>query len=143
MGLKPVIGGTGFYNSGGGGGPVSEVEFINGTRLLEDGNGKLRIENTPDTEPSHLVLGPSLGRVDLQADTDSLSVFLDGTTTGATLLAGVVRAETEVQVNFVKVLGVQQAAIIDPTGGATEDDVARGTIVEILTALRTHGLIAT
>lgn len=42
-----------------------------------------------------------------------------------------------------KVVGSQQAAIAAPTGGATTDAEARTAIGSILTALRSHGLIAT
>lgn len=45
-------------------------------------------------------------------------------------------------VDDVQVLTNQQPAIADPTGGATVDSVNRATTVEILGALRNHGLIA-
>jgi hypothetical protein len=41
-----------------------------------------------------------------------------------------------------RVLAHRQPAIPDPTGGATSDAEARGTISAILTTLRAHGLIA-
>lgn len=41
------------------------------------------------------------------------------------------------------VVGPQEAAIADPTGGATVDAEARAAVVSILDALRNHGLIAT
>lgn len=41
-----------------------------------------------------------------------------------------------------KVVGTQQLSIADPSGGSVIDTTARGTLVEILTALRNHGLIA-
>ena len=43
----------------------------------------------------------------------------------------------------IKVLGYQQSAIANPTGGITIDSVARTAINNILTALRNHGAIAT
>jgi hypothetical protein len=55
--------------------------------------------------------------------------------------AGVSRA-TEYQVAGVTVVRERQAAIADPTGGATADSQARAAISAILAALRTHGLIA-
>lgn len=42
----------------------------------------------------------------------------------------------------VQVVGSQQATIADPAGGITIDAEARTAIVAILTALKTHGLIA-
>lgn len=41
-----------------------------------------------------------------------------------------------------KVVGAQLSAISDPVGGATTDMEARDAILAILSALRTHGLIA-
>ena len=55
--------------------------------------------------------------------------------------SGIVRAQ-EVRVNGQTVVGQRQAAIADPTGGATIDAVCRGAVASILSALRTHGLIA-
>ena len=45
-------------------------------------------------------------------------------------------------IDGVRVVGEQGAAIADPSGGSTSDDVARATIVTILATLRSHGLIA-
>jgi hypothetical protein len=42
-----------------------------------------------------------------------------------------------------KVIGAQQSAISAPSGGGTQDAEARTAIGSILTAMRTHGLIAT
>lgn len=46
------------------------------------------------------------------------------------------------KVNDIQVVGSQQDTISDPSGGATVDTEARATVVEILTAMKTHGLIA-
>jgi hypothetical protein len=43
----------------------------------------------------------------------------------------------------VQVVGAQQAAIADPSGGATIDAQARTAIATLLAAARAHGLIAT
>ena len=48
-----------------------------------------------------------------------------------------------VEVDGVKVLGAQGAAIASPSGGATVDAEARAAIGLILAAMRQHGLIAT
>ena len=42
----------------------------------------------------------------------------------------------------IQVIGAQQPAIPAPSGGATIDDMARATLTAVLTALKTHGLIA-
>jgi hypothetical protein len=55
--------------------------------------------------------------------------------------AGIARA-TEYQVAGVTVVRQRQAAIADPTGGTTVDSQCRAAVSAILTALRTHGLIA-
>lgn len=46
------------------------------------------------------------------------------------------------KVDDVQVVGGQEAAILDPTGGATVDAEARTAISLILTAMRNHGLIS-
>lgn len=43
----------------------------------------------------------------------------------------------------IKVLGVQQSAIANATGGSVVDVEARAALNDLLTKLRTHGLIAT
>ena len=45
-------------------------------------------------------------------------------------------------VGGVQVIGAQQPAITDPSGGGASDTKARQAISEILTALRNHGIIA-
>ena len=47
----------------------------------------------------------------------------------------------EVRIAGLKVVGSRQMAIADPAGGATVDAESRTAIGEILTALRSHGLI--
>ena len=59
---------------------------------------------------------------------------------GAWLL-GIVKA-SEIQINGVKVLGVQQPAIPNVSGGTTIDSEARNTLAQVLTSLRAHGIIA-
>lgn len=49
---------------------------------------------------------------------------------------------TALHIDGQQVVGEQQAAIVDPKGGSTVDDEARGAISTILGALRSHGLIA-
>ena len=46
------------------------------------------------------------------------------------------------KVNNIKVVGSQQATISNPAGGTVVDAEARITIASIITALKTHGLIA-
>ena len=54
---------------------------------------------------------------------------------------GIVRGN-QLSVGGTKVVGAQQAAIGDPTGGSVVDAQSRSAIVSILAALRVHGLIA-
>ena len=54
---------------------------------------------------------------------------------------GVVRG-SQLSVGGNKVVGAQQAAIGDPTGGSVVDPQSRSAVVAILAVLRTHGLIA-
>jgi len=56
---------------------------------------------------------------------------------------GKVFATTYYDTNSVKVLGTQQAAVSDASGGANVDTEARTAINDLLARLRTHGLIAT
>jgi hypothetical protein len=48
---------------------------------------------------------------------------------------------SEVLVGGVKVVGARQAAIADPAGGTVVDSQARTAIAQILSSLRSHGLI--
>lgn len=60
---------------------------------------------------------------------------------GGSWETGVVRAQ-EFRVNGQTVVRQRQAAIADPTGGTTSDVECRAAVISILSALRTHGLIA-
>lgn len=55
--------------------------------------------------------------------------------------SGIVRAQ-ELRVNGQTIVRQRQAAIADPTGGGTIDAECRAAVSSILSALRTHGLIA-
>lgn len=54
---------------------------------------------------------------------------------------GIVDA-AEVRVNGNRVVGPQQAPIPNPNGGAVIDTEARNALVSVLSALRSHGLLA-
>lgn len=68
---------------------------------------------------------------------DTLPAMFDG----AAWVIGEIRARRLV-VEGVPVVGTQQSAIADPTGGTVPDSAARTAISAILAALRAHGLIA-
>ena len=61
---------------------------------------------------------------------------------GSDWVAGDVPA-TSLRIGGVQVVGAQNTAIPDPTGGSFTDAEARSAIVLILNALRMHGLVAT
>lgn len=46
------------------------------------------------------------------------------------------------RIDGIKVVGAQQAAIADPSGGTTVDVETRTAMEQVLAALRSHGLIA-
>lgn len=54
--------------------------------------------------------------------------------------SGLLRGD-QVVIGGDQVVGARGAAIVEPSGGPTVDAEARATIGQILTALRTHGLI--
>ena len=64
------------------------------------------------------------------------------TVTDKVAVAGPVDSDTEYRINDTKVVGEQEGAITDPSGGSTIDSEARTALGSILTALRAHGLIA-
>lgn len=51
-------------------------------------------------------------------------------------------AGSMVRIGGVQVVGARRPAIAGPAGGATNDAEARAAIEQVLSALRTHGLIA-
>lgn len=61
----------------------------------------------------------------------------DGTTWAAGVLAG-----SSLRLAGQQVLGPRTAAISDPSGGTTIDSEGRTAVLQILAALRQHGLIA-
>ncbi len=62
--------------------------------------------------------------------------------TGSNWVQGNVTA-TSISIAGNQVVAARQAAIANPASGSTVDSEARLAVVSILTALRTHGLIAT
>ncbi|MDH7639572.1 DUF2793 domain-containing protein [Sphingomonas oryzagri] len=68
---------------------------------------------------------------------DTLVAHFDGDA----WMVGEIRAR-RLLVDGVAVVGAQQSAIADPTGGTSQDSEARAAISAILAALRSHGLIA-
>ena len=60
---------------------------------------------------------------------------------GGSWEAGIVRGQ-EVRLGGQKVVGARQAAIASPAGGTTIDIEGRTAIASVLSALRSHGLIA-
>nr|MBA3525374.1 DUF2793 domain-containing protein [Sphingomonas sp.] len=78
---------------------------------------------------------------------DGLQAWLKSTSTWAAYRAGAwelgtLRA-TRLMIDGVNVVGARGPAVPDPAGGTTVDGEARSAIAAILTAMRTHGLIAT
>ena len=62
---------------------------------------------------------------------------------GSANIVSDVNTDSSYKVNDVQVVTSQQPTIANPTGGAVIDVEARASIVLILTALKTHGLIVT
>jgi hypothetical protein len=87
---------------------------------------------------------------DLHYRTGRLHIFYSGTGAGTAVSeicrvssAGINLASGKVlHVAGSQVVGARQAAIAAPDGGTNQDSEARVTIGAILSALRTHGLIA-
>lgn len=61
---------------------------------------------------------------------------------GSAWETGSIRAQ-RVLIDGLQVLGARTAAVADPVGGALVDAEARSALIQILSALRLHGLIAT
>ncbi len=82
-------------------------------------------------------LAPTDGLTALVKSSGLRAEFRSGAWTIGTMVA------SRVEIGGLQILSTQAAAIASPTGGATVDTEARGAIVQILAALRGHGLIAT
>lgn len=87
-----------------------------------------------------LVLGAG-GDAKIYYDGTDLIIKPNVVGSGELKVDGNINTTGVVKIDGQQILTVQQAAIADPTGGATVDTEARTAIVEILDALRTHGLI--
>lgn len=72
----------------------------------------------------------------------SLADNLSATRVSGAWETGTVRAAS-VRIGSVQLVGQRQPAIADPAGGITIDAEARIAIASMLSAMRTHGLIAT
>ena len=88
----------------------------------------------------------TLGGWRFQAPVPGLRVTIAATGTealwdGEAWRVGDVRAE-RLLIGGVQVVGARQGAVAGPAGGATVDGEARAALTAILSALRTHGLIA-
>lgn len=75
----------------------------------------------------------------LFGDEPTVSVTLDPD--DGVVVKGVVGTDTEYRVDGQRVVTNRQGAITDPTGGGTIDAQARTAVIQILGALRAHGLI--
>lgn len=77
---------------------------------------------------------------------EGLSAWIGAAGVPARFVAGAWRAgeiaATRILVDGVPVLGARAAAIADPTGGATIDGECRAALNAVLSAMRSHGLIA-
>ena len=75
----------------------------------------------------------------------ALGAAASGVNTDITQLNGASQVDVsgEYKVSGTQVVTAQQAAIPDASGGVTIDTEARAAINSLLSALRTHGLIAT
>jgi len=117
-------------NGGGGGkatGPILTLgSNWSGVNFVAQGNNALNID----------ILNAANARADLGA-------AASGINTDITELNGASQVDVSgvYKVDGTQVVTEQQPAIPNPTGGATVDAEARTSIIDILTALRTHGLI--
>ena len=106
------------------------------------------IDNAPIIkEGEKIVYGANGNKVYLKDDGSILIEALDGKnitiTTPLTDFSQDINLAGVMKVANIQVVGSQQAAIANPAGGLTIDAEARTAIGSILTALKTHGLIAT
>lgn len=89
-----------------------------------------------------LVLGAG-GDAKIYYDGNDLVVKPNVVGSGEVKVDGYVNTTSAYKVDGTVVLGNQQAAITNPTGGSTVDDECRAALISLLDALRTHGVIAT
>ena len=88
------------------------------------------------TEGGWRFIAPFSGLTALDKASEEVATFAGGAWT-----KGEVRA-AKLSVGGNQVVGARQAAVADPTGGATIDAEARAAIAALLARLRLHGLIA-
>ena len=88
------------------------------------------------TEGGWRLIPPFSGLTALDKASGEFATFAGGAWT-----KGEVRA-AKVSVGGNQVVGARQAAVADPSGGATVDAEARAAIAALLARLRLHGLIA-
>jgi hypothetical protein len=138
--IKPRIGDIGaamFCHSDISGVKANKKASVPGSRRRYDWSDGLYIGGfLPKTAPTTIIEIDAGNNVVITAPKVSIDVsdLVD--------IAGPVTTDTEYRVDGVKVVGSQQAAVSDPTGGSTIDAQARTAINGILAALRGHGLIA-
>ncbi|CAM8660654.1 DUF2793 domain-containing protein [Sphingobium sp.] len=89
------------------------------------------------TEGGWRFVAPRAGLRVAAADRDH-ALFFDGTLWRSDAVRG-----DGVYLDEERVVGPRMAAIAGPSGGGVIDAEARSTLMDILAALRTHGLIAT
>lgn len=105
-----------------------------GNKIYLKQGGSINIDALNDsTKPSINITATTAVNITAPA----VNIIGDETVDGFCDVTGVYK------VDGVQVVKEQQAAITNPTGGATIDSQARTAITSILTALRAHGLIQT
>jgi phage gp45-like len=99
-----------------------------GTRIYLKQNGSINIDALNDsTKPS----------INISATT-AVNII-----TPSVNASGDINVDGVYKVDDVQVIGLQQPTIANPTGGTIVDIEARTAIISILTAMKTHGIIAT
>lgn len=89
------------------------------------------------------------GSINIDALNDNTKPSINiSTTTAVNITTPSINASANINVNGVykvnniQVIGSQQPTIANPTGGGTVDAQARTAVISILTAMKTHGIIA-
>lgn len=117
------------------GSPVPGQCWVVGASPSGDWNGQA-LALAAYTENGWRFVAPRAGML-VWSLADTLPAMFDG----AVWTLGALHARHLI-VEGVAVVGAQQSAIPDPSGGTAPDSAARAAISAILTTLRTHGLIA-